>query len=82
MVILVIDGWGISCEIALIWLLVDFTWFRSWLGAVRQQAITWANFDPDLCRQMASLGHNELMDLFDVVTHIPQDHFDVTRSML
>ena len=35
-------------------------WFRQWLGAVRQQAITWANVDPDLCRQMASLGHNEL----------------------
>ena len=31
-------------------------WFRQWLGAVRQQAITWANVDPDLCRQMASLG--------------------------
>ena len=28
--------------------------------AVRQQAITWANVDPDLCRQMASLGLNEL----------------------
>ena len=26
----------------------------------RQQAITWANVDPDLCRQMASLGLNEL----------------------
>ena len=25
-----------------------------------QQAITWANVDPDLCRHMASLGHNEL----------------------
>ena len=23
-------------------------------------AITWANVDPDLCRHMASLGHNEL----------------------
>ena len=33
-------------------------WFRQWLGAVRQQAITWANVDPDLCRHMASLGHN------------------------
>ena len=22
--------------------------------------ITWANVDPDLCRHMASLGHNEL----------------------
>ena len=30
------------------------------LGAIRQQAITWANVDPDLCRHMASLGLNEL----------------------
>ena len=22
--------------------------------------ITWANVDPDICRHMASLGHNEL----------------------
>ena len=28
-------------------------WFRQWLGAVRQQAITWANVDPDLCHHMA-----------------------------
>ena len=35
-------------------------WFRLWLGAVRQQAITWANVDPDLCRQMVSLSLNEL----------------------
>ena len=34
-------------------------WFRWWLGAVRQQAITWANVDSDLCRHMASLGHSE-----------------------
>ena len=25
-----------------------------------QQAITWTNVDPDLCRHMASLGLNEL----------------------
>ena len=25
-----------------------------------EQAITWANVDPDLCHHMASLGHNEL----------------------
>ena len=30
------------------------------LLTVRQQAITWANIDPDLCRHMASLDHNEL----------------------
>ena len=27
--------------------------------AVRQQAITWASVDLDLCHHMASLGHNE-----------------------
>ena len=31
-----------------------------WLGAIRQQANTWANADPDICRHMASLGCNEL----------------------
>ena len=34
--------------------------FRWWLGAVRQQAITWTNVDPDLCTHMASPGHNKL----------------------
>ena len=35
--------------------------FREWLDAVREQAITWANVDPDLCSHLASLGPNELM---------------------
>ena len=30
--------------------------------AVRQKAIKWVNIDPVLCRQMASPGHNELID--------------------
>ena len=30
------------------------------LGAVRQQAITWAHVDSDLCCHMVSLGHDEL----------------------
>ena len=34
--------------------------WRIWLGPLRQHAITWANVDPDLCRHLASLGHNEL----------------------
>ena len=34
--------------------------FRQWLGAFRQQTITWANVDPDLCHHMVSLGHHEL----------------------
>ena len=34
--------------------------FRYWLGAIRQQAISWASVDLHLCRHIASLGHNEL----------------------
>ena len=40
-------------------------WVRKWLGAIRQQAITCANVDPDLCRHMVSLGHNELRGVLD-----------------
>ena len=58
--ILVIDGWDISSEIALLWRSLDLTDDQSTL--VRQQAITWANVDPDLCRHMASVGHNELIN--------------------
>ena len=32
----------------------------AWRHQARQQAITWANADPNLCHQMATLGHNEL----------------------
>ena len=28
---------------------------------IRQQAITWANVEKNLCRHMASVCHNELM---------------------
>ena len=41
-------------------LMISQQWFRWWLGAVRQQAITWSNVDSIPCRLMASLGHNEL----------------------
>ena len=36
------------------------TLFWWWHGAVRQQAITWANADPHLCHHRASLRCNEL----------------------
>ena len=44
--ILVIDGWGITCEISIIWMSLDFTDDQSTLiqvmvGVVKQQAITW-----------------------------------------
>ena len=61
---LVIDGWCISGKIALSWKSLDLSDDMSTLVQVmawclRQQAITWANVDPDLCRYMASLGHNK-----------------------
>ena len=34
-----------------------------WLGAARQQAITRAYGDPDLCPCMVTLGHNELISI-------------------
>ena len=61
MIILVIGGWSFSYEIAFMWMSLELTNDKSiWLGAVRQQAITWANDDPALCRHMVSLGHNGL----------------------
>ena len=39
------------------WRLTSQHWVGWWLGAIKQ-AITWANADPELCRHMASLGHN------------------------
>ena len=41
----------------------SFYWHCQWLGAVRQQAITWASVDLDPCRHMTSLGHNQLSEI-------------------
>ena len=48
-------------------LVISQHWFRQWVGAIRHPAITWACVDPDLCRYMASLGHNVLIN--DLHTH-------------
>ena len=74
--ILVIDGWCISCEIALGWMplkLIDgkSTLIQIMLGTVRQQAMTWTSVNQDIRLHMVSLGHNEL-------THLPlQPHLCV-----
>ena len=49
-----IFGWDFSFEITFRWMSLDLTndsqhWFRQWLGAVSQQAITWANVSSVLC---------------------------------
>ena len=41
-------------------LMISQYWFRLCLDAVRQQAITWTNVEPGLCKHMASPDHNEL----------------------
>ena len=48
-----IHGWGIRCESAFWSMPLDLTNDESTLVQV-------ANVDSDLCRHMASLGHNEL----------------------
>ena len=40
-------------------LMISQHWFRWWLGAIKQQSVTWANVDLGLCHHMPSLGHNE-----------------------
>ena len=65
----IVNGsWGISYEIALRSMPQDLTDDKPTLVQVmawchmgnKQQTATWANVDPDLCRQMASLSLNEL----------------------
>ena len=38
-------------------------WFRWWLGAIRQQAITLTSVEPDLHHHLTSLGHDELSNM-------------------
>ena len=65
--ILVFDGWSISCENVIGWLSLDLTDDKSALVqvlalfgiAVRQQALTRINVDLVLCRYMASPDSNE-----------------------
>ena len=59
-------------------------WFRQWLGAVRQQAITWTNVDQDMCRHLASLGLNELNKpvLANVCTNTALAPIELSRSIM
>ena len=52
------------CEIALS-LMISHYWFRQWLGAVRQQAVTWTNDDTG--RHMSSQGHSAVIRYSDKV---------------
>ena len=74
----------LSNEIALRWVPLDLTYDKSTLVQVLawcHQAIshTWANVDPDLCHQMASLGLNELKKMGSL--RHPQ-WYDLSKSSL
>ena len=67
--ILVIDGWGISCEIALIWMSLDFTDDQSTFGSGNGLMPLGNKPLPEpmltqICHHMASWGHNELNKTF------------------
>ena len=48
--------------------------FRLWLGAVKEQALTWTKVDQDICRLMAHIWDNESADLFCWYrTHVEKD---------
>ena len=57
-----------------------YHWFRNWLGAIRQEAITWTNVFQYLYCHMASLGHNELR--LRSGTHITNHDFGATSRYL
>ena len=60
--ILVIDGWGMPCEIALRWMSRDLTIVNIGPGnGLVLSAIPRANIDPNLHRSTTSLSHIELI---------------------
>ena len=64
-----------SCEIAIRWMSLKLTddsstLFQLWLGALRQQAITWINVDPYLYHHMTSLGHRVVYTLRSTIYNL------------
>ena len=62
---LVVDGWGISCEIALMLMSLAFTNDRVNIGSGNGLVPSGSKPLPEpmlthICRHMVSLGHNEL----------------------
>ena len=45
-------------------LMINQHYFRYWLGAIRQQAITWVNVHPDQFHHMASVGHKLVWSIY------------------
>ena len=64
--------------------LLDFTEDKSTsvqVMACWQQAFTWANVDTDICRHMASMGHNELNKFYKLMTYAVAHFIIVDKTM-
>ena len=81
----VTDGWGISCEITIIWMSLDFTDDQSTLVQVMGLCRQGNKPLPEpmltqICHHMVSLGHNELSQCWIIIsenqctTDTHQDH--------
>ena len=56
--------------------MISQNWFRYWFDAISQQAIIWANnADADLCCQMLSLGHKELIVQSNLASSLKTIHY-------
>ena len=49
--------------------------------AVRQQAITWANVDPDPCHHIAPLGHYELIWIINCRIQTEQCSYELVNYL-
>ena len=82
--ILVIDGWGISCEIALIWMSLGLHWWSVNTGSGNGLVPSGNKPLPEpmltqISRHLASQGHNE----FTVISnYIPNFLWDVISKNL
>ena len=52
-------------------------WLRQWLGAVRQQAITWASLDLVPCRHMAFPWPEHESTMLDIVHYMMWIHYGI-----
>ena len=55
------------------WWSVNIGSGNEWLGAIRQQGITQANIDSDICHHMASLNHSELYKNYSLIELFPDE---------
>ena len=86
--VLVTDGWGISSGTGLrchsTSLTISQLWFKWWLGAVRQQAIAWANVD-SWARSLSSYGIKRPQCVYtpqDTIFHMFDSYFYICKHLI